>query len=104
MSPSGLLESAILEPLAMTRSAPRQAALFEDDNRAAGHNIDGSLMAYENVDAFSGAGAIVSTGADIGKWMRMLLDDGRTGDQRILATATLRQISLRALSRDRAGR
>ena len=92
LSPSGLLESAILEPLAMTRSAPRQAALFEDDNRAAGHNIDGSLMAYENVDAFSGAGAIVSTGADIGKWMRMLLDDGRTGDQRILATATLRQI------------
>jgi CubicO group peptidase (beta-lactamase class C family) len=76
----------------MTRSGPTMAELFKDDNRAAAHDLDGSLMAYENVDSFSGAGAVVSTGADIARWMRMLLADGQFEGQQVLAKATIAQI------------
>ena len=57
----------------MTRSGPAQAALFKDTNHATPHNIDGSVMPYENVDKLSGAGAVVSTAANIARWMRMQL-------------------------------
>jgi CubicO group peptidase (beta-lactamase class C family) len=83
-----LLSSGILEPLGMSRSTPIRAGLFEDDNRATAHNIDGSVMDYENVDAFSGAGAVVSTGAD----MRMLLAGGAFAGQRILKQDTITQV------------
>src|ERR1700712_23434 len=87
-----LLSKGILQPVGMLRSGPTQAELFKDDNRATGHNIDGSIMPYENVDAFSGAGAIVSTGADIARWMRMLLAEGKFEGQQILAPRTVGQI------------
>ena len=87
-----LLAQTILEPLGMTRSGPVQAALFEDENRAAAHNLDGSLMAYENVDAFSGAGAIVSTGANIARWMRMVLAGGAFEGKQVLKSSTLNDI------------
>lgn len=76
----------------MTRSGPAQAALFKDTNHATPHNIDGSVMPYENVDKFSGAGAVVSTGADIARWMRMLLTGGLFGAKQILAKASVMQI------------
>jgi CubicO group peptidase (beta-lactamase class C family) len=76
----------------MLRSGPTQAELFKDDNRATAHNIDGSIMPYENVDAFSGGGAIVSTGADIARWMRMLLAEGKFEGRQILAPRTVGQI------------
>jgi CubicO group peptidase (beta-lactamase class C family) len=87
-----LLAKEILQPLGMLRSGPTQAELFRDDNRAAGHNIDGSIMPYENVDAFSGAGAIVSTGEDIARWMRMLLAGGRFDGRQVLASQTVEHI------------
>jgi CubicO group peptidase (beta-lactamase class C family) len=87
-----LLSKAIFEPLGMTRSGPTQAELFKDANRVAARNIDNSIMPYENVDKFSGAGAVVSTGADIARWMRVLLTGGLFGGKRILAKATVTQI------------
>jgi CubicO group peptidase (beta-lactamase class C family) len=92
MSPPELLSNDIFQPLRMTRSGPTQAELFKDDNRVAGHNLDGSIMPYENVDAFSGAGAVVSTGADIARWMRMLLANGTIEGRRVLTEATVAQI------------
>ncbi len=89
MSAPELLSAAIFQPLGMTRSGPTQAELFKDDNRAAAHNFDGSVMPYENVDAFSGAGAVVSTGADIARWMRMLLAQGMFEGRQILAKQTV---------------
>jgi len=76
----------------MTRSGPTQAELFKDANRVAAHNIDNSIMPYENVDKFSGAGAVVSTGADIARWMHVLLTGGLFGGKRILAKATVTEI------------
>ncbi|MDR7040657.1 CubicO group peptidase (beta-lactamase class C family) [Methylobacterium sp. BE186] len=84
-----LLAHTVLEPLGMKRSGPVQAILFEDENRAAAHDLDGSVMAYENVDAFSGAGAVVSTGADIARWMSMLLAGGVFEGRQMLTDATL---------------
>jgi CubicO group peptidase (beta-lactamase class C family) len=92
MSAPELLSTAIFQPLGMMRSGATQAELFRDDNRAAAHNIDGSVMPYENVDSFSGAGAVVSTGADIARWMRMLLAGGMFEGRQILAQATVTQI------------
>jgi CubicO group peptidase (beta-lactamase class C family) len=91
MSACELLSSGIFRPLGMTRSGPTRAELFEDDNRAAAHDLDGSLMPYENVDGFSGAGAVVSTAADIARWMRMLLADGMFEGRQILAKATVKE-------------
>ena len=84
MSAAGLLSTAIFQPLGMTRSGPTQAELFKDENRAAAHNLDDSINPYENVDGFSGAGAVVSTGADIAHWMRMLLADGKFEGRQVL--------------------
>jgi CubicO group peptidase (beta-lactamase class C family) len=92
LSAPQLLAQAILAPLGMGRSGPVQAALFEDENRAAAHDLDGSVMAYENVDAFSGAGAIVSTGADIARWMRMVLAGGAFEGKPVLKPSTLGDI------------
>ena len=89
MSAPELLSAAIFQPLGMTRSGPTQAELFKDDNRAAAHDFDGSVMPYENVDDFSGAGAIVSTGADIARWMRMLLAQGMFEGRPVLAKQTV---------------
>jgi len=92
MSPPQLLSSTMLVPLGMTRSGPVQAELFKDNNRATAHNIDGSIMQYENVDQFSGAGAIVSTGRDIGRWMTMLLGQGTFDGKPILSKETVTEI------------
>jgi CubicO group peptidase (beta-lactamase class C family) len=92
MSPPELLVKEVFQPLGMARSGPTQAELFKDDNRAAGHNLDGSIMPYENVDAFSGAGAVVSTGADIARWMRMLLAKGSFEGHQILTKAAVTEI------------
>ena len=92
MTAPALLSKSILEPLGMSRSTPIRAGLFEDDNHATAHNIDGSVMEYENVDSFSGAGAVVSTGADFARWMQMLLAKGAFAGQRILKEDTVRDI------------
>ncbi len=92
MSASELLSSGIFQPLGMTRSGPTQSELFKDDNRVAAHNFDGSLMPYENVDGFSGAGAVVSTGADVARWMRMLLANGMVEGGRVLTKGTVTQV------------
>ncbi len=89
LSPPQLLQQQILTPLGMTRSGPSSATLKRDRNYSFPHNIDGSVMPFENVDAFSGAGAIVSTGADIAKWMQMLLSRGSYGGKQILKPATV---------------
>lgn len=92
LTPPALLVDAILRPLGMVRSGPVGATMFEDVNHASAHNIDGSLMPNEEVDAFSGAGAVVSTGADIARWMGMLLAEGRFEGRTILSEAAVQNI------------
>ncbi len=89
MSPPELITKAILAPLGMTRSGATVATLSQDANYASGHDIDGSAMPAENVDGFSGAGAVVSTGDDIARWMRMLLGRGVLDGKRVLSEAAV---------------
>jgi CubicO group peptidase (beta-lactamase class C family) len=72
----GIAFDRIFQPLGMTRSGPTMAELFRTTTEPPRKNFDGSRMPHENVDGFSGAGAVVSTGADIARWMRLLLADG----------------------------
>lgn len=92
LTPPELLRRAILLPLGMTRSGPVRAVLFEDDNYASAHNTDGSIMPNEDVDAFSGAGAVVSTGADFARWIRMLLAKGRLDGRQVLSEAAVAEL------------
>lgn len=92
MSPGALLSDVLLEPLGMTRSGPVLDTLLGDDNFSAAHDMDGAPMPFENVDGFSGAGSVVSTGADIGRWMRMLLGDGVLDGNRLLSAAAIQTI------------
>ncbi|HEX3348557.1 MAG TPA: serine hydrolase [Acetobacteraceae bacterium] len=92
LTPPDLLATAIFRPLGMVRSGPTRATLFEDDNHAAAHNLDDSIMPNEDVDAFSGAGAIVSTGADIARWMQMLLADGSFEGRSVLSKQAVTDI------------
>lgn len=92
LSPPQLLQQRLFTPLGMTRSGPSSATLMEDRDYSFSHNIDGSVMPAENVDAFSGAGAIVSTGNDIVKWMQMLLARGSYDGRQILKPATVAEI------------
>jgi CubicO group peptidase (beta-lactamase class C family) len=92
LSPPELLQQSIFTPLGMTRSGPSLATLKQDQNYSFAHNVDGSVMPFENVNAFSGAGAIVSTGVDIAKWMQMLLARGSYAGKQILKPGTVDQI------------
>ena len=76
----------------MHRSGPRQAELFKDENHATAHNIDGTIMPFENVDNLGGAGAIVSTGADMARWLQMLLAKGHFEGQQLLKPTTVQEI------------
>ncbi|HYZ62314.1 MAG TPA: serine hydrolase [Acetobacteraceae bacterium] len=92
LTPPELLVTEVLRPLAMTRSGPTRSTLFEDENRAAAQDVDGTIMPNEDVDAFSGGGAVVSTGADIAHWMRMLLAEGSFEGHQILSKAAIDQM------------
>ena len=92
LSPAELLTSAMFGPVGMTRSGPTRSVLFGDANQAAAHNLDGTVMPNEDVDAFSGAGAVVSTGADMARWMRMLLADGTIDGRQVLSKAAVTEL------------
>ena len=91
-SPAALVSDGLFRPLGMARSGPTLETLFSDENRAAAHGIDGAVIPYENVDGFSGAGALVSSGADVAQWMRMLLGAGMLDGKRVLTGAAVRTL------------
>ncbi len=92
MTAPELVSRTIFQPLGMARSGPTLATLLADANRAAGHGIDGAVLPYENVDGFGGAGALVSTGADIARWMRMLLGGGAYEGGRVLTNGSVQAV------------
>lgn len=87
-----VVSSRILEPLGMNRSGPVLAEMFKDGNRATAHNIDNTTMPYENVDKVGAAGSVVSTGADMARWMHMLLTGDSFDGRHILKPKTLEEI------------
>jgi CubicO group peptidase (beta-lactamase class C family) len=82
----------LFAPLGMGRSGPVLAELTKDGNHASGHDIDGTIMPPEDVDAFNGAGAFVSTGADMARWLRMMLAGGSLDGRQVLKPETVEEI------------
>ena len=82
----------ILTPLGMSRTALTLRETQTRDNVASPHDrVDGTVRAIRNasVDPVAPAGSIWSSVADMSKWMRFMLDSGRTADgRRLLQTGT----------------
>jgi CubicO group peptidase (beta-lactamase class C family) len=98
-----LLSSKILAPLAMQRSGPTLADMFKDENRATAHNIDGTIMPHESVEKLGPAGSVVSTGADLARWLRMLLAQGSFEGRPILKSATVQEIFSASMVQGKGG-
>jgi CubicO group peptidase (beta-lactamase class C family) len=82
----------ILTPLGMARTVPTLREAQARENVASPHDrVDGTIRVIRNasVDPVAPAGSIWSSVADMAKWMRFMLDSGRTGDgRRLLEVAT----------------
>lgn len=85
----------IFAPLGMTDSSTSVTALADAANVATPHaEIDGRIrpVPYRNIDCIAPAGAINSNVAEMTQWIRMLLADGRYGDNRLLSTDTMTEL------------
>lgn len=85
-----VLRTRIWEPLGMRETLPTLSATVGQANVASPHDvIDDTLRAIENraVDAVAPAGAVWSSVADMGRWMRFILDSGRVGGKRLVSEA-----------------
>jgi CubicO group peptidase (beta-lactamase class C family) len=82
----------IFAPLGMSRTVATLRETQTRDNVAAPHDrIEGTIRVIRNasVDPVAAAGSIWSSVGDMSKWMRFMLDSGRTSDgQRLLQPAT----------------
>lgn len=97
-----LSQEVLYEPLGMTATSSRHADLEARENRAYGH-VPGD-NGYEvgpqrQPDAQSPAGGVSSSVNDMAKWMAMVLQDGRFGDQEIIpAEALLPAVTAQVIS------
>jgi CubicO group peptidase (beta-lactamase class C family) len=77
----------IFAPLGMTRTVATLRETQTRDNVASPHDrVEGTIRVIRNasVDAVAAAGSIWSSVGDMSKWMRFMLDSGRTADGRQL--------------------
>ncbi len=101
------LEQRILIPLGMTRSGGNYTTLFLDENHVDGSMQDGGAvvpMALESA-GLNGAGDVVSTGADMTRWMTMVLNDGTFEGKEIISPEVMGEIlaSAPAMGNGRSG-
>jgi CubicO group peptidase (beta-lactamase class C family) len=82
----------IFAPLGMTRTVATLRETQTRDNVASPHDrVDGTIRVIRNasVDPVAAAGSVWSSVGDMSKWMRFVLDSGRTPDgRRLLQPAT----------------
>src|SRR5262245_43113815 len=76
-----MMQTRIFDPLGMRDTIPTAASLSSRPNVASPHFIvDGKVRVIENasVDPVAAAGAVWSSVDDMSKWMRFLLDGGKS--------------------------
>ncbi len=90
---------ALFEPLGMSRSSGDKKDLQLDANYAGGHRLkDGAAIPMDlELIEFAAAGSVVSTGADMARWIRMLLSEGRHEGRSVLQPGTVAEIFKTAL-------
>ena len=90
-----LTDARIIRPLNMTRSGAHYETLYLDDNRYTGYRetANGTEMLPHEIDPLPAAGQVVSTGRDMTRFMRMMLNHGSIDGKQILAPTTVDAIN-----------
>ncbi|HEU4903553.1 MAG TPA: serine hydrolase, partial [Flavisolibacter sp.] len=89
-----LLQERIFSPLGMTRTVASDEGVVSSANISAAHTVvDGNVqkIAYGRLNNMAPAGAIYSSVADLGKWVQMLLANGKAGDKVIVPASAIEQ-------------
>ncbi len=96
MSWAEFVQSRIFDPLGMTATVPTAIELHLQPDVASPHyEIDGEVRVIENasVDVIGSAGSVWSSVNDMSKWIRLLLNEGRTTDgDALLSTETIAEM------------
>jgi CubicO group peptidase (beta-lactamase class C family) len=90
-----LVRSRLLEPLGMYRSGVSSTDVPADGNWASNHvEVNGMVEPYPWVqgDVLGAAQSVVSSAADMTRWMTMLLDAGQFEGRRLLAADTVTKL------------
>ncbi len=90
-----LVDRRLFEPLGMERTAPTLAVARTRENVAAPHHeVDGEIRVIENepVDPVAPAGSVWSSVAELSRWMRMLLAEGRWQGESVLDEETVAEL------------
>jgi CubicO group peptidase (beta-lactamase class C family) len=97
-------EEKLYRPLGMASTSSRHADFLERANRAALHvKVDGAWNAKieRDPDAQAPAGGVSSTARDLAQWIRLELDNGVFGGERLIAAAALDQTHVPLTARGR---
>lgn len=84
----------IFRPLGMNNSLALSQDIKNAANRSVAHTVTEGVLKkipYGNIDNIAPAGSISSSANDMGKWVKMLLDNGKLGDQVIIPRSALAQ-------------
>lgn len=95
MSWDAFIKERILDPLHMDRTNSSTLALNIEGNTAIPHSeVDGKVIAipYLNWDNIAPAGSINSSVADMLKWIKLQLDNGKYQEKQMVSPAVLREL------------
>ena len=95
MSWAQFIRTRIFAPLGMTESIALVSELPGQTNIATPYaEVSDTVRVVPvlNTDSIASAGSVWSSGSDMSKWMRFMLDSGRVGNKRLIQPATFREI------------
>lgn len=94
-----LTDSRILGPVGMTRSGSHPETLYLDENHVAGHGgAAGDVQVIPLEEAsLPAAGQVVSTGRDMTRFVRMMLNEGSIDGKEVLTARTVKDIHAASL-------
>jgi CubicO group peptidase (beta-lactamase class C family) len=88
-----ILTSGFFNPMGMKRTG--FSALLQDPNTASAHaQLQGKIQVipHDSKDTFIADGGVVSCVEDAALWVRMLLNQGKLGNQQILSRETVKEL------------
>ncbi|MEO0339205.1 MAG: serine hydrolase domain-containing protein, partial [Bacteroidota bacterium] len=95
MSWARFMKEQVYQPLGMENTFPTLAYSAQYGNKSVAHQrLNGEIITIPEMpaDAIGPAGSTWSTIEDMTKWVQFLLDEGKVGDQQLLAASTLAEI------------
>ena len=95
----------LFTPLGLQRTSPYHDSLYLDGNYAAAHRLTdaGPVLMDQEIDPLPPAGQVVSTLADMCRWMRMLLNGGEVDGRRIMKPETVAELFASVISTNDGG-